>query len=72
MRDSRGASKSCGGVVAAVRSELADRLADAADAGIDPERVVLDPGLGFAKTAAQNWQLLRELHQVAGLGRPTS
>lgn len=59
-----------GGVVAAVRSELADRLADAADAGIDPERVVLDPGLGFAKTAAQNWQLLRELHEVAGLGRP--
>ena len=59
-----------GGVVAAVRSELADRLADAADAGIDPERVVLDPGLGFAKTAAQNWQLLRELHEIAGLGRP--
>ncbi|RYP88125.1 dihydropteroate synthase [Nocardioides guangzhouensis] len=59
-----------GGVVGAVRSELADRMADAADAGIAPERLVLDPGLGFAKTAAQNWELLRGLDEIAGLGLP--
>ena len=59
-----------GGVVAAVRSELADRMAAALDAGIDPGRLVLDPGLGFAKTAAQNWELLRGLDEIAGLGRP--
>jgi dihydropteroate synthase len=57
-------------VVAEVRVELADRLAAAVAAGVDPERVILDPGLGFAKTAAHNWALLRGLPDLAGLGRP--
>ncbi|MGV8907662.1 MAG: dihydropteroate synthase [Propionicimonas sp.] len=57
-------------VVAEVRGELADRLAAAVAAGLDPDRVILDPGLGFAKTAAHNWALLRGLSDLAGLGRP--
>ena len=45
-------------VVGEVRGELADRLAELAAAGVDPARVVVDPGLGFAKDAAHNWALL--------------
>lgn len=57
-------------VVAEVRSELAARL-DAMDAaGIDLDRVTIDPGLGFAKRAEHNWQLLARLDELAGLGRP--
>ena len=57
-------------VVADVRAELAARL-DALDrAGIDLTRVVIDPGLGFAKTQAHNWALLRRLDDLASLGRP--
>lgn len=57
-------------VVAEVTAELADRLAAAVDAGVDRERVILDPGLGFAKTAEHNWTLLRNLDVIAALGRP--
>ena len=59
-----------GGVVGAVRDELAERVAAIRDAGIPDERVVLDPGLGFAKGAAHNWQLLAGLDRVAELGFP--
>ncbi len=59
-----------GGVVGTVRDELAQRLEAAMGAGVAEERIVLDPGLGFAKTADQNWQLLRGLPQLAQLGRP--
>jgi dihydropteroate synthase len=57
-------------VVAEVTEELADRLWAAVAAGVKPSRVILDPGLGFAKTAAHNWALLRGLEHLAGLGRP--
>jgi dihydropteroate synthase len=53
-----------------VCAELAARLEDLAGAGVDLERVVLDPGLGFAKTAEHNWQLLAGLDQLQALGRP--
>ena len=59
-----------GGVVATVRRELADRVAAARAAGIPDERLVVDPGLGFAKTAAHNWALVAGLDEVAGLGLP--
>jgi dihydropteroate synthase len=39
-------------------------------AGIGPDRIVLDPGLGFAKRAEHNWALLRDLDQVRDLGYP--
>lgn len=57
-----------GGVVAAVREELAERAQACAEAGIDPDRVILDPGLGFAKQPAHNWELLRHLADLESLG----
>ena len=57
-------------VVTEVRDELAARLDALAQAGVDPERVVLDPGLGFAKRSPHNWELLRQLDALAQLGRP--
>jgi dihydropteroate synthase len=57
-----------GGVVAAVRAELEQRVAAARAAGV--EKLVLDPGLGFAKTADQNWELLRDLDVIDELGLP--
>ncbi|MGZ4448738.1 MAG: dihydropteroate synthase [Nocardioides sp.] len=59
-----------GGVVAAVREELAVRVEAMLAAGIEPERIVLDPGLGFAKHGEQNWALLRGLDRLAELGYP--
>ncbi len=59
-----------GGVVSAVRRELADRVAAAVGAGIGPDRLVLDPGLGFAKGGEHNWELLRGLDDIASLGYP--
>ncbi|HEX7183807.1 MAG TPA: dihydropteroate synthase [Thermoanaerobaculia bacterium] len=53
-----------------VRSELAAALGRATAAGIDEEQVVLDPGIGFGKTAAQNLELIRRLGELASLGRP--
>ena len=57
-------------VVADVTSELRARLDALAAAGVDLDRVVLDPGLGFAKDAGHNWALLANLAGLAGLGRP--
>ncbi len=59
-----------GDVVVDVRRELRARLDAAAQAGLDPARVVLDPGLGFAKLSAHNWSLLANLDQLEALGRP--
>lgn len=57
-------------VVADVRAELAQRMDRVVDAGVDPESVILDPGLGFAKNAEHNWALLAGLPELTGLGRP--
>jgi dihydropteroate synthase len=59
-----------GGVVAAVRGELCQRVDDAREAGIPDDRLVLDPGLGFAKKAAHNWALLAGLSELQSLGFP--
>jgi dihydropteroate synthase len=59
-----------GGVVAAVRDELSARLDAAVSAGIEVDRIVLDPGLGFAKDAGHNWALLGDLDVLRGLGQP--
>jgi dihydropteroate synthase len=55
-------------VVAEVRAELKSRVAELVVAGIDPARILLDPGLGFAKNADHNWQLLARLDEIASLG----
>ncbi|MEV7631929.1 dihydropteroate synthase [Microbacterium sp. NPDC089318] len=51
-----------------VASELRGRVTDAAVAGIAPSRVILDPGIGFAKSGAQNWEVLRGLDEIIALG----
>lgn len=53
-----------------VRDELAARVDALVAAGLDPERIVLDPGLGFAKRAEHNWQLLARLDELQALGFP--
>lgn len=57
-------------VVGAVSAELQASRQTAVGRGIAPESIVLDPGFGFGKSAAQNWQLLAGLDAVAGLGSP--
>jgi dihydropteroate synthase len=57
-------------VVADVRDELAGRLEVLVAAGVDEERIVLDPGFGFAKRAEHGWALLAHLDELAALGRP--
>ena len=49
-------------------AELEGRLVAAADAGISPDRVILDPGIGFGKRGEQNWQALRALERVVAIG----
>lgn len=53
-----------------VYDELADRIDAALAAGIARERLIVDPGIGFAKTAAQNLVLIRGLSLFHGLGLP--
>lgn len=57
-------------VVAEVIAELAERRDAAIAAGIAPDALVLDPGIGFAKTAEQSWELLRHLDAFGQLGQP--
>ncbi len=57
-------------VVAEVRTFLAARLAACRAAGIEPAKLVIDPGFGFGKTLAHNLQLLRGLADLGALGAP--
>jgi dihydropteroate synthase len=57
-------------VVTEVRDELAERVAEALAAGVAAERIIVDPGLGFAKTAEHNWRLLADLEVLRALGHP--
>jgi dihydropteroate synthase len=56
--------------VADVLGELDERVAAAVAAGIDPSRLVVDPGLGFAKEAEHNWALLAGLDRFVRMGPP--
>jgi dihydropteroate synthase len=57
-------------VVSDVKRFLEERLAFAVAEGIDERRICLDPGIGFGKTAAHNFELLRRLGELAAIGRP--
>ena len=50
--------------------ELGASVRDALEAGVDPERIVVDPGLGFSKTGDQNWSVLAQLEAFAAMGHP--
>ena len=55
-------------VVLEVLRELTERADAAAAAGIPPGRLIVDPGIGFGKKGTQNWDVLRALPRVIGLG----
>lgn len=57
-------------VVEDVRADLADRVEQSMAAGVAVERIVIDPGLGFAKDADANWRLLAGLPRLQDLGFP--
>jgi dihydropteroate synthase len=57
-------------VVADVRSELMACVDDAVGAGVDPAKLIIDPGLGFAKSARDNWALLHALPELVSAGVP--
>ncbi len=57
-------------VVSEVKAFLEERMAFAVAAGVAEERILLDPGIGFGKTAEHNLELLARLDELAALGRP--
>jgi dihydropteroate synthase len=57
-------------VVKEVCAELGARVDAAIAGGVDPGRIIVDPGLGFAKRAEHNWRLAARLDQVVALGFP--
>ncbi|WP_446224038.1 dihydropteroate synthase [Nocardia sp. IBHARD005] len=59
-----------GDVVAEVRAELTAQVDLAVAAGVTPDRLILDPGLGFAKNAEHNWELLAALPELLAGGFP--
>lgn len=59
-----------GDVVAEVRAEIAESVDLALDAGVHLDRIAVDPGLGFAKKAPHDWQILAHLDRIVDLGLP--
>ncbi|MGZ4618170.1 MAG: dihydropteroate synthase [Frankiaceae bacterium] len=57
-------------VVGEVAAELEKRVAAVGERGVRSEQVLVDPGIGFAKNAGHNWQLLAHLDQLRAGGRP--
>ena len=61
---------SYGDVVAEVKEYLRERVEAAEFAGVDPERIIVDPGIGFGKDLEHNLELLRRIDALLDLGRP--
>jgi dihydropteroate synthase len=57
-------------VVNDVISEINSQIEAALDAGINKSQLIIDPGLGFAKDAEHNWEILRNLKQFTSMGYP--
>jgi dihydropteroate synthase len=57
-------------VAVEVANELQERVNAATEAGIERSKIVIDPGLGFAKDMKQNWQLVARLDELEKLGLP--
>jgi dihydropteroate synthase len=57
-------------VVKEVKEELEERINSAIEAGINPEQIIIDPGIGFSKLPEHNWELLRNIDRLALLGYP--
>ena len=59
-----------GDVVLDVKNELARQIEKAIAAGISSEKIIVDPGIGFAKEAEHNWELIRRVNEIVDLGYP--
>jgi dihydropteroate synthase len=59
-----------GDVVSDVISELNERIEAALDAGIQRDKLIIDPGLGFAKDAEHNWAIIDSIDRFVALGYP--
>jgi dihydropteroate synthase len=57
-------------VVTDVMSEINSQIDAARDAGINKSQIIIDPGLGFAKDAEHNWEILRNLKAFTSMGYP--
>jgi dihydropteroate synthase len=59
-----------GDIMSEIKRFLRVATARATDAGVPPERVLIDPGIGFGKTAEQNWIVMRRLEELMELDQP--
>ncbi len=57
-------------VVKEVKEELEERVNCAIEAGVDPDQIIIDPGIGFSKSPEHNWELLKNLDRLSLLGYP--
>ena len=57
-------------VVEEVKAELTDQVGKAMAAGIEKEKIILDPGIGFAKESDHNWDLIHRITEIVDLGYP--
>ena len=57
-------------VVEEVKAELMEQVGKALAAGIAKEKIILDPGIGFAKESAHNWELIHRITEIVDLGYP--
>ena len=57
-------------VVAEVKAELMEQVGKALAAGIAKEKIILDPGIGFAKESEHNWELIHRITAIVDLGYP--
>ena len=59
-----------GDVVVEVISELNERIEAALDAGIHRNKLIIDPGIGFAKEAEHNWAIIESIDRIVAMGYP--
>jgi dihydropteroate synthase len=57
-------------VVREVKAELDERVTTLINQGVNPEQIILDPGIGFAKESEHNWELLKNIDRLQMLGYP--
>jgi len=59
-----------GDLMEEIKRYLRASVGIATQAGVSHERIMIDPGIGFGKTAEQNWEVMRRLHELRDLGQP--
>jgi len=59
-----------GDMMVEIKRFLREAVSRAIDAGVPKERIIIDPGIGFGKSGEQNWEVMRRLGEIVGLGQP--